>query len=217
MKRPNVMTWIRLLGIPSLLLVGCGATDTSAADKQQTAGNYAEIKTIVLDVLHSKEGISTLQDTMGTSDFKSKLTVSPNDVRTAVEKLLQQGQNKSFFASQMNDPTFALVLVNAAKPQLLSMQKQLVKDPTYQRDLAALLHSSYFAKLQLDALRSPDYREAIQTIMTDALQQPTFQQLFKQSMQKAMKESSGKKQDTSKSQGDSKEPSDSDSEQEGGE
>lgn len=193
----------------SLILTGCGMGGQGAADaegsssqssqqqgsgQQQKASNqpgYSEIKSIVLDVLHSKEGMSTLKDTISSPDFKRSAAVTENDISAAVEKTLQQGQNKSFLTQQMKDTKFAAAVVQASKTQMTQVQRQLMKDPEYQKELITIMKSPEFQQAQFDLLKSPEYRKEIMTIMTEALQQPTFRLLFQDSMKQAVKEAGG--------------------------
>ena len=187
--------------LAAMLLSGCGSNGQQAADaaqaspqQTQTGGakaDYPTIKAMVLDILHSKEGMSTLQDTMSSPEFKRLTAVTQADVAAAVEKTISQGQNKSFLAQQMKDPQFAAALVTAAKTQMMEIQRQLMKDPAYMQDLLTLLQSPEFQKTQFTLLQSPQYRAEIMKIMTEALQQPTFRLLFMDSMKQAVQEAGG--------------------------
>ncbi len=197
----------------SLILTGCGMGGQSAADvqgsssqdgsQQQSSGQqkastqpgYSEIKSIVLDVLHSKEGMATLKDTISSPDFKRSAAVTENDISAAVEKTLQQGQNKSFLTQQMKDTKFAAAVVEASKTQMTQVQRQLMKDPEYQKELLTIMKSPEFLQTQFELLKSPEYRKEIMAIMTEALQQPTFRLLFQDSMKQAVKDAGGGQKD----------------------
>ncbi len=153
--------------------------------------DYPTIKAMVLDILHSKEGMSTLQDTMSSPEFKRLTAVTQADVAAAVEKTISQGHNKSFLAQQMKDPEFAAALVQSSRMQMVGIQRQLMKDPAYMHDLLTLMQSPEFQKLQFSLLQSPQYRIEITKIMTEALQQPTFRLLFMDAMKQAVREAGG--------------------------
>ncbi|KYP79662.1 spore germination lipoprotein GerD [Ferroacidibacillus organovorans] len=173
---------------------GQGGTQGAAGKSGQASSGgtaYPDLKAMVLDILHSKEGMATLRDTMTSPEFKRLSVVTQADISTAVEKTLQQGKNKSLLTEQMKDPQFAAAVVNASKEQLTNVQKQLMTDPTYQKDLLALMKSPEYQKMQFDLLKSPEYRKEIMMIMTEALQLPTFRLLFQDSMKEAVKQAGG--------------------------
>lgn len=188
-----------LLVTSSLLLVGCSNKESEVSASSNNSGestngpaNYPNIKTMVLDILHSKEGLATLKDTMSSPDFKQSTAVSATDVQKAVEKMVKsEDQKKTFLSQAMNDPKFSASMVEAAQPQLLQMQKQLMKDPEYQKELLALMKSPEYLQTQFDLLKSPEYRKEVMKIMTEALQQPTFRLLFMDSMKQAVQEAGG--------------------------
>ncbi len=205
----------------TLFLTSCGLSSGEQTANSETTGNtgqqqansqsgtkasYPDIKTMVLDILHSKEGMNTLKDTISSPEFKHQIAITPADISTAVEKTLNQGQNKAFLATQMKDTQFAAAVVKAAKPQMTEVQKQLMKDPEYQKSLLSLMASPENQQTQFHLLQSPEYRKEIMKIMTEALQQPTFRLLFMDSMKEAVKSAGGgnaKQMTQQKSQGSS--------------
>ncbi|MCY0874877.1 MAG: spore germination lipoprotein GerD [Firmicutes bacterium] len=211
--------------VPSLLLASCytlsgcgedsagadvaGASQNQGQQKQQSGSptSYPEVKSMVLDILHSKEGMATLQDTMSSPEFKRATAITNGDIQAAVEKTLQQGQNKHFLADQMKDTQFAAAVVKAAEPQMMDIQRQLMRDPTYQKDLLTLMKSPEFQQSQLELLKSPEYRKEVMKIMTEALQEPTFRLLFTDSMKEAVKAAGGGQQDKMDKQQQSKDKS----------
>ena len=206
-----------------LLLTGCGAggqqgatgqSENDPTQKQATGKpTYPDIKAMVLDILHSKEGMTTLKDTMSSPEFKRSTAITEADIQAALEKTLAQGQNKSFLSSQMKDTTFAAAVVKSSRPQMVEIQKGLMRDPEYQKQLLTLMKSPEFQQSQFELLKSPEYRKEIMKIMTEALQQPTFRLLFMDSMKEAVKAAAGgdkqkigqQEKDTQKSGQDKKE------------
>ena len=186
--------------ISSLLLAGCGSTSASGNSGQESGSSnptassagYPQIKAMVLDILHSKEGMNTLKDTISSPEFKQSAIVSEIDVQKAVEKMVKtEDKQKTFLSQAMKDPKFSSSMVEAALPQVTKIQKQLIKDPDYQKELLALMQSSEYQQMQFDLLKSPEYRKEIMKIMTEALEQPSFRLLFMDSLKQAVKEAAG--------------------------
>jgi len=165
--------------------------------QQQSAGarggqaNYPEVKAMVLDILHSKEGMDTLKDTLATPDFKKAAAVTQSDVADAVEKMLSQDKGKAFLSQQMQDPKFAAAFVTGSKDQMAAILQKLIKDPEYQQQLLTLMESPEFQKMEFTLFQSPEYRKEVMKIMTEALQDPAFAGPFEESMKRAVKASLG--------------------------
>lgn len=191
-----------LTAIAFLLVTGCSGGSNQSAQEGQTSGNpsskqganpagYPEIKTMVLDILHSQDGMTTIKDTISSPEFKRSAAITSTDVAAALEKSLSQGKNKSFLTDQMKDPQFAAAFVKAARTQMAGIQQDLMKDPAYQKQLLALMESPEYMKTQFTLLKSPEYRKEVMKIMTEALQEPTFRLLFTESMKEAVKSAGG--------------------------
>lgn len=224
--------WTASVILSSLFAAGCGESGQGSASdeeqgqagqkqQQQSGGKsgYPETKAMVLDILHSKEGMDTLKETISSPEFKRSAAITPDDVAGAVEKVLKQGQNQSFLAEQMKDTKFAAAVVKASRSQMTDIERQLMKDPEYQKELLTLMQSPEFMKSQFTLLKSPEYRKELMKIMTEALQEPTFRLLFEDSMKEAVKQAGGgqKEKMGQEQQGKQKGGSDKEGEAGGGE
>ncbi|MBX6352427.1 MAG: hypothetical protein IRZ10_03765 [Thermoflavifilum sp.] len=172
-----------------MLTAGCGGGQMSAEAGGATGQqDYSTVKQMVLDILNSNDGKQALLSAFKDPTFKSQVIVSETDITNAVEKSLQTSGNQSLLAQQLKDPKFAQALANAVQPQLVQIQKQLMKDPQYQKDMLVLLKSPEFEKNLQDLLQTPEYRGQIMKIMTEALQTPSFRMQFQDALKSAVAE-----------------------------
>jgi spore germination protein D len=175
----------------SLLSVGCGGgasgmgADVSGAASQ----DYGATKQMVIDILHSSDGRTALQEILKDPALKQQLFVSETDITKGIEKSLESKKNQNFLTEQAKDPKFAAALSKAAQPELLQLTKQLMKDPEYQKDMLTLLKSPEFTKNIQDLMKAPEFRGQVMKIMTDALQTPSFRMQFQDALKKAVAES----------------------------
>ncbi|MNW56605.1 hypothetical protein D3C74_343330 [compost metagenome] len=51
---------------------------------------------------------------------------------------------------------------------------QLIKDPSYQKSIEAMLKSPELTKMYMDLTKTPEYRKQSMTVMHDAMQNPIF-------------------------------------------
>ena len=175
----------------ALIMVGCGSAGGQAGAEAGGAGqqDYGATKQMVLDILHSQEGKTALQDVMKDPSFKQQLAISDADITKAVTASIESKQTQSFLSEQAKDPKFAQALAKAVQPELIQTNKQLMKDPEYQKDMLVLLKSPEFTKNLQDLLQTPQFRTSIMKVMTEALDSPSFRMKFEDSLKKAVTDS----------------------------
>ncbi|RIV24562.1 hypothetical protein D2Q93_06860 [Alicyclobacillaceae bacterium I2511] len=188
------MNLIRRATIFAVLMattVGCGDSGSAATQASGTGSqqDYGTTKQMVMDILHSTQGKQTLQEVLQDPEVKQQFIVNDADIGKAVEKSLSQGKNQSLLAQQFKDAQFSSALAKAVQPELLQMQKQLMKDPAYQQEMMVLLKSPDFSKYLQDYMQTPQYRSQVMKIMTDALQTPSFRMQFQEALKKAVADS----------------------------
>lgn len=184
----TVLTFVAVL---VFTLTGCGAQqrpEASAAQGTASQGNYNDIKTMVLDILHSQQGLSTLKEIAKNPEFKKSLTISDTDIQSILEKTMMKNENQAFLQDQMKDPKFAASIVKASKQQQTQIMKQLMTDPEYQAAMMSLMKSPEYQKMLMDVTKTPEYRQQTMSIMTQALQNPEFKILFMETVKEAIKQ-----------------------------
>lgn len=182
-----------LASIAVLCLAGCGNTGAMAAGASSSGSNadYGQTKQMVLDILNSKDGQAALMEMAKNPQFKRQMAVSEADVAKAVENTVKNSSTESFLAKQAKDPAFAETLAKAIEPQLVSVNKQLMKDPEYQKEMLVLLKSPEYTKDFQDLMQTPAMRGAIMQIMSDALKTPSFKAQFESALKQAVSQSIG--------------------------
>ncbi|WP_133121177.1 spore germination lipoprotein GerD [Kyrpidia spormannii] len=179
--------WMFLLGLCAATLAG-GCARSSGPQPQQGQPPYQETKSMVLDILHSKEGMDTLRQTVQSQEFKRSLILSDSDMQKALTTALTQGENKNLLQQQLQQPQFAKALADALKEQHRQLLKDLMKDPEYQQMMLDLMKSPDFQKQILSLMSSPPYRQQTMKVMQEALQNPSFRLLFTDSLKQAVRE-----------------------------
>jgi spore germination protein D len=182
--------WLWTSVLAGILVAGCGGGGSMGADVSGAVGNqnqdYGTTKQMVIDILHSPDGKKAVAEMLSDPSVKQKVVVSETDISKAVEKTLETKKNQSFLAQQAKEPEFAAALAKAIQPDLVNLQKQLMKDPEYQKDMMVLLKSPEFTKQLEELLQTPQFRGQVMKIMTDALQTPSFRMQFQSALQKAV-------------------------------
>lgn len=173
-----------------VMIGGCGSQPQGSGGSQQTdaKAQYNETKQMVLDILHTKEGMDTLKDIVRDPQFKRSLAINETDVQVAMLKALTDGSAHATLEEQMRNPKFASALAKSFKKDNETVLKELLKDPEYQEMMLVLLKSPEFTQNLYDLMKTPEYRKQTMAIMTQSLQNPEFKLLYLDLLKQAIRE-----------------------------
>ena len=205
--------------VPAILIVGvltaCGS-DTQAASSGNSGSNYKDTKSMVLDILKTEDGRRAIQE--ATIQQNTKLqALSAGDtqmLQLAVKDVLVDTQSTQFLQKMITDPKFAGQFAKAIQQDTKQIQKDLMKDPEYQKQLLNAMKSPDFETMLLDTMKSTPYRAQTKAVIQESLQSPLFRLELMELMKKVLQEESmPKSQSQGNKQGGGKSGS---SEQQGG-
>lgn len=195
--------WIRLIPglFAILLLISCGAQQ----QPQQQTQSYKDTKTIVLDVLKSKEAEKVIQETSQKNMDKTTKLLSSGDgqqIQTAVKDVLTTNEaGVKMLQQTMSDPRFAGDFAKALQANMKQMQKDLLKDPEYQKSMVELMGSPDYERIVLEAMKSPAYRQQMMNVMKESLQSPLYKDELINMFQAAIKQQMAAPQPEPKQEG----------------
>lgn len=173
-------------------MTACSSGGGQASRAEEEKPDYNETKSMVLDILHSKEGKDTLRDMVKDPVFKSTMLINEQDISTALIKTFNDEKNqKHFIDIQMKDPKFAAAVVKASKKEHEMILKQLIKDPDYQQSMLTLMKSPDYQKMTLALMQSPEYRQYMMKVMAESLQNPEFRLMFMDVVKDAIRSGAG--------------------------
>ncbi|KZE71944.1 spore gernimation protein [Paenibacillus polymyxa] len=188
------MNWTRLrfvsmVCVLGVTLSGCGSDQGSAPPQN----SYKEMKTMVVDILKSDDGKKAVEEALtgekgeksgqsgeqggsgGSVGMKMLMTTqSAEQMKTAVKDTLVSPEYKKEIEKIMTDPRFAGEFAKAINSQSKQLHMQLIKDPSYQKSIEAMLKSPELTKMFMDLTKTPEYRKQSMTVMHDAMQNPIF-------------------------------------------
>lgn len=163
--------------------LGCSSKSEGSAKL-----DYKETKSMVLDILHTKEGKKVISDVVKDPSVNQQMMLSDVKMQQTLEKTLITPENQKFMQELMKDPKFAGEFAKAIKEQNKKLQKDLMKDPEYQQQMMQLFKNPEMEKMMLDLLKSKAYRQQAMTTMKESLDSPLFKLEMMELMQKAMEE-----------------------------
>ncbi len=190
-----------------IALTACGAEPAP----QSEPISYKDMKSMVIDILKTEDAQKALQESAnqitGSSGFSSKLlTVQDQEqVRMAVKEVLVSPDYDKVIKQLMTDPRFAGEFAKTVNSQNKQIHKDLLKDPSYQKDLIQVMKSPEVDKMILEVLQGPQYRKTVMSLMQDAMQNPLFRlevlDLLKKAVQEELKPSPDSSSDKKKEEG----------------
>ncbi|MEI7028283.1 spore germination lipoprotein GerD [Paenibacillus sp. y28] len=177
------------------MLASCGGGGQSQANSNP---NYKDTKTMVLDILKSDDGKKLISEAMNgsqsgaqSSGDQVKLLSSADgqQIQLAVKEVITNTDTSKLLQQMMKDPKFAGDFAKAIQKDNKELQKQLIKDPEYQKSLLQVMKNPEYEKMVFDVLKSTEYRQQIKALMEEAIQSPLYKMQLLELMNKAVQES----------------------------
>ncbi|WP_372814402.1 spore germination lipoprotein GerD [Paenibacillus sp.] len=183
--------------IPAVLIAGlltaCGS-DTQASGANGNA--YKDTKSMVLDILKTEDGRKAIQEATIHENSRLQL-LSAGDtqqLQLAVKDVLVDTQSNQFLQNMISDPKFAGQFAKAIEKDTKKLQKDLMKDPEYQKQMLDAMKSPDFETMLLDTMKTTPYRTQVKTVIQESLQSPLFRLELMDLMKKVLQEESMPKQ-----------------------
>ncbi|MBW7477516.1 spore gernimation protein [Paenibacillus oenotherae] len=173
------------------VLASCGAEPSGGSNE---AISYKDMKSMVIDILKTEDAQKALQESAqqmsGNSGFSSKImsVQDQEQVRLAVKETLVSPEYDKVIEKLMTDPRFAGEFAKSVNKQNKQIHKDLMKDPTYQKDLMQVMKSPEMNRMILDVLQSTQYRKQVTTIMQESMQSPMYRLEILDLLKKAVQE-----------------------------
>jgi spore germination protein D len=115
-------------------------------------------------------------------------TDTGQQVQLAVKDILTAQDTDVVIRKIMADPKFAGDFAKAIQKQNKQLQKDLMKDPEYQKQMMDLMKNQEFEKLVMEVMKSTPYRAQTMTVMQDAFQSPLVKAQMLELLQKVVQE-----------------------------
>lgn len=171
------------------MLTGCGSEPSGGGGGATL--EYKDMKQMVIDILKTEDAQKALQETsqLGAGGGMMAMSATQQEqVRLAVKEVLVSPGYEKVLDKLMTDPKFAGEFAKAVNEQNKQIHKDLLKDPTYQKDLVSVMKGSEMEKVILDAMDSDTYRTRVKSIMQETMQSPIVRLELLELLQKAVRE-----------------------------
>lgn len=191
MKRVSLM-----LLLPTLLLLSsCTAPEASGGEQI----DYEQTKKMVVDILKTDDGKKAIQEVMTDDKMKETLVMDQQVVADTIQQTLTSENATEFWKKTFSDEKFAKGIAKSMRTENEQLLKDLMNDPEYRGMMIEVFKEPEIQKEMADALKSKEYREHLQTVISETLESPLFKVKMQELLLKAAEESQSK-QETKKTE-----------------
>lgn len=183
----NKVMFSSLMVLSLLFLSSCSSNEGGNA---QGAPNYNQIKTMVKDIMQTEDGQKAIQGSLKNDEIKNALLFDGEQVKSHIENTLLSERGVNTFQKMIDDPKFSSKLAKALQKENEKVQKDLMKDPEYQKMLIEVMKDPEFEKNMLQLMKSSAYRQQMMTVIKESLQSPLFQEDLLKLITKVQEEAS---------------------------
>ncbi|MEH7334788.1 spore germination lipoprotein GerD [Neobacillus drentensis] len=178
-----------LLLLPIMvLLTSCSSSDTSSGGQV----DYDETKKMVVDILKTDDGKKAIEEVMSKDGIKEKLVMDQKVVSDTISQTLTSDKATEFWKKTFSDPKFAQGVAKNMRSENEKLLKDLMNDPEYRGMMIEVFKEPEIQKEMADALKSKEYREHLQKVITETVDSPLFKAKIQELLLKAAEEANTK-------------------------
>lgn len=159
--------------------------------------DYEETKKMVVDILKTDDGKKAIQEVMSDDKMKEKLVMDQQVVADTIQQTLTSEQATEFWKKTFNDTEFAKGVAKSMRSENEALLKALMNDPEYRGMMIEVFKEPEIQKEMADALKSKEYREHLQKVISETLESPLFKAKMEELLLKAAEETKTKETEKS--------------------
>jgi spore germination protein D len=171
-----------LLLLPIMvILTSCSSGESSSSGQL----DYDQTKKMVVDILKTDDGKKAIQDLMADEKLKEKLVMDQKVVSQAIQQTLTSDKATEFWKKAFSDPQFAQGVAKNMRSENEKLLKDLMNDPEYRGMMVQVFKEPEIQKGMTDALKSKEYRQHLQQVITETVDSPLFKAKMQELLLKA--------------------------------
>ena len=182
-----------LLLLITMFLSSCASPEASGGEQI----DYEETKKMVVDILKTDDGKKAIEEVMSNDKMKESLVMDQKVVSDTIQQTLTSENATEFWKKTFSDKKFAKGVAKSMRSENEKLLKDLMNDPEYRGMMIEVFKEPEIQKEMADALKSKEYREHLQTVISETLESPLFkvkmQELLLKAAEETQKKEEGKK------------------------
>lgn len=166
----NRLILILLISVFVITISACSGEGTSNKD-----GEYETTKEMVVDILQTEEGKKVLLEFMTDEEMKKQLVIESDIVKDSINNLLMSEKGTDMWVKLFKDPIFIKDFSKSMAEEQKKLVKDLMHDPTFQKQLLSLLQNPEVDEQMLKVMKSQQFRAHLEETIKQTLETPLFQ------------------------------------------
>lgn len=179
-KRPMLLLLI------TMYLASCSSPEASGGEQI----DYDATKKMVVDILKTDDGKKAIQEVMSDDKMKETLVMDQKVVADTIQQTLTSENATEFWKKTFSDTKFAQGVAKSMRTENEKLLKELMKDPEYIGMMIEVFKEPEIQKEMADALKSKEYREHLQKVISETLESPLYKVKIQELLLKAAEEAS---------------------------
>ena len=173
-----------------MLLSSCASPEASGGEQI----DYEQTKKMVVDILKTDDGKKAIKEVMTDDKMKETLVMDQQVVADTIQRTLTSENATEFWKKTFSDEKFAKGIAKSMRTENEQILKDLMNDPEYRGMMIEVFKEPEIQKEMADALKSKEYREHLQTVISETLESPLFKVKMQELLLKAAEESQNKQE-----------------------
>jgi spore germination protein D len=179
-----------LLLLTTLFLSSCASPEASGGEQI----DYEATKKMVVDILKTDDGKKAIQEVMSDDKMKETLVMDQQVVADTIQQTLTSENATEFWKKTFSDKKFAQGVAKSMRTENEKILKDLMNDPEYRGMMIEVFKEPEIQKEMADALKSKEYREHLQTVISETIESPLYQMKIQELLLKAAEETKAKEE-----------------------
>jgi spore germination protein D len=183
-----------LLLLITVFLASCASPEASGGEQI----DYDATKKMVVDILKTDDGKKAIEEVMSNDKMKESLVMDQKVVSDTIQQTLTSENATEFWKKTFSDKKFAQGVAKSMRAENEKILKDLMNDPEYRGMMIEVFKEPEIQKEMADALKSKEYREHLQTVISETIESPLYQMKIQELLLKAAEETKAKEESKSK-------------------
>jgi spore germination protein D len=179
-----------LLLLITMFLSSCASPEASGGEQI----DYEATKKMVVDILKTDDGKKAIQEVMSDDKMKETLVMDQQVVADTIQQTLTSENATEFWKKTFSDKEFAQGVAKSMRTENEMILKDLMNDPEYRGMMIEVFKEPEIQKEMADALKSKEYREHLQKVISETIESPLYQMKIQELLLKAAEETKAKEE-----------------------
>ncbi len=166
------------LSLALFLLTGC-------VEPSSSSSNYEEMKKMFADAIQTEDGKKALREILETPSFRELLILEHTEVQTAIEQTLLSEKASEFWKHTLEDAKMKEAFAKSIQKELATMQKDLLKDASYQEELIKFFDQPDMQKQLESILKGSTMRKELEKVVKETIENPLMQTKWQELIRKS--------------------------------